>query len=428
MKNRKLSQNPFLFFLPLLIFYFVLISLFSSDNILIGDQTRYLIYAGNLLKGYYSPPPPNIDLGNGPGYPILLIPFVALKLPLLFIKLMNGIFYYFSTVFLYKSLQQVVTNRLAFIFSLIWAFYPTFYEQMIFVLPEVFASSLIPLLIFLVLKTFTSNDGPVNKRYAMLAGLVFGYLALTKPIFGYVIMFMLPAMALLWIFNKRSFNYKKGTLILIFSLITTLPYLFYTFNLTGKIFYWSSFGGNNLYWMSTPYEGEYGSWHRNFYDPNTAQSVPGSEELIKLHHQKAFDVIAKYKGVEQDDRLKELAINNIREHPLKFVKNCISNAGRIVFNFPYSYETQKPNTLMRLPFNGIILVFVLFCLIPTLFNWKRILFPIKFLLFFALLYFGGSLLGSAENRMFVMVVSVLLVWIAYTVQRTVKLNLGMAEE
>ena len=425
MKNKKLLKNPFLLFLPLLIFYLILILLFSFDNILIGDQTRYLSYAKNLLNGYYSPPAPNIDLGNGPGYPIFLTPFVALKSPLLFIKLMNGVFYYFSTVFLYKSLQQVVTNRFALIFSLIWAFYPTFYEQMIFVLPEVFASSLIPLLIFLVLKIFKTNNGLINKKYLAFGGFVLGYLALTKPIFGYVIMVMMPAMAFLWLLNKRSLNYKKGVLILIFSLVTTLPYLIYTFNLTGKIFYWSSFGGNNLYWMSTPYEGEYGSWHPDFYDPNIKQSVPGSEELIRKHHQIAFDVIAKYKGVEQDNRLKKLAIKNIEKYPLKFLKNCVSNAGRIIFNFPYNYETQKPGTLRRLPINGTILIFALFCLIPTLINWKNIPFPIKFLLFFALLYFCGSLLGSAENRMFVMGVSVLLLWIAYILERTVKIKLNI---
>src|SRR6185312_9261320 len=111
-----------------------------------------------------------------------------------------------------------------------------------------------------------------------------------------------------------------------------------------------------------------------------------------------------YTGVIQDDVLKKIAIENIKSHPLKFLQNCISNVGRMIFNYPASYTIQKASTLKRLPVNGTLIVISAFCFIMTLVYWKKILFPIRFLLFFGFIYFGGSILGSAEPRMFTPIV------------------------
>ena len=117
-KNAGIRKNPFILFLPVLILYVVLI-LFFANKETTGDEGRYLMYAQNLTKGFYSPPPPAIDLGNGPGYPLILAPFVALHLPFFFMQLVNAISYYLSIVLLFKSLQQIVPFRLSVVFSLI---------------------------------------------------------------------------------------------------------------------------------------------------------------------------------------------------------------------------------------------------------------------------------------------------------------------
>jgi hypothetical protein len=276
-KNVKTIRNPFILFLPFLILYVTLI-LILATNESNGDEGRYLMYAQNLTQGFYSPPPPAIDLGNGPGYPLLLAPFVALNLPLIFIQLLNAIFYYLSIAFLFKSLQQIVSLRFTIVFSLIWALYPIFYEYMTNVLPEIFAASLIPLLLFTTIKAFKIDNSKKIRKYIFFAGFIFGYLALTKPIFGYVLMFMIAGMLLLLIINRKNLNYKKSLGILIIALATTVPYLIYTYHLSGKIFYWSSFGGNNLYWMSSPYEGEYGDWMGFPVSPNDKNIIPGGRE------------------------------------------------------------------------------------------------------------------------------------------------------
>jgi hypothetical protein len=445
MRTIKITRNPFLLFLPFLLFYIGFILLLYS-NILWGDEIRHFAYARNLLHGFYSPPAPDISLEIGPGYPLLILPFIGLHIPLICLKLMNAVFSYLSIILLFKALKRIVSFRVALIFSLFWACYYNFLELMALVYAESFTIFLVSLVVFLLLKAFSKNDVTKTKKYSYLAGFTIGYLALTKIIFGYVIPLMLIGSALLSLTNRKAANYRRSAFIFLIALITTLPYLIYTQHITGKIFYWGTSGGNNLYWMSTPYEGEYGNWNPSLKsgsdsailmsDSNDMQNggslnmknrnngIPGSQDSLKSHHQKDFDEINKYKGIERDNAYRRIVINNIKLHPAKYIENCISNVGRILFNYPYSYSFQKPTNLLRLPLNGIISVLMLFCLIPTFINWRRIIFPIRLLLFVALLYLGGSVLASAETRMFTGIVPILLFWIAYVIQKSIKINMS----
>jgi 4-amino-4-deoxy-L-arabinose transferase-like glycosyltransferase len=329
---------------------------------------------------------------------------------------------------------------------LFWALYPNIFEQMPYTLPEIFACSLIPLFLFCTLNGFKSNTSKKALKYLIISGLIFGYLALTKPIFGYVLTFVMVLSFFIWLTNRKSANYKKTIVIFVVGFITTLPYLAYTYNLTGKVFYWSSFGGNNLYWMSSPFKEEYGDYYRYPFTNHYNDRIPESIGLIKLNHEKDFLLLSNDPevrkantingvlhedfsiGTKQDELLKQIALENITSHPLKFLQNCISNAGRILFNYPGSYVLQKPSTLRRLPVNGTLIVLCVFCFIPTLLNWKKIIFPIRLLLFLSSVYLGASLLGSAEPRMFTMIVPILLFWIAYMLQRTVKVKLKFSAE
>jgi 4-amino-4-deoxy-L-arabinose transferase-like glycosyltransferase len=422
MRKIKITENPYLLFSPFLIVSLILVFLFRT-NCTYGDEGKYISFATNILHGYFSPPAPGIDLANGPGYPILLVPFIAMRLPLVCITIMNAVFYYFSIILLYKILQQFVSKQVTIIFSLFWACYINSYEYIFIIYSEIFTIFLILIIVFCLVREFNSESVSGNKKYLFLSGFFIGYLALTKPIFGYVLLFLLVGCGLLWIIDRKIANYKKAVITLLFALATTTPYLIYTYNLTGKIFYWSTLGGNNLYWMSTPFEKEYGSWYEfhNFDIDSTwkANLIPGGEESFKSDHRKDFEEIFKYVGVAQDEAYKKIAINNIKSHPVKFVQNCISNLGRMVFNFPYSYKVQTPKTLLRLPFNGIIVVLMLFCLIPTFLNWRKIPFSIQFMLFLVFLYFGGSTLGSAETRMFSAIVPMLLIWIAFIIDKSI---------
>jgi hypothetical protein len=442
-KNASLTKNPFLLFLPFLLFYIVLVLILYS-KVLWGDEIRHFAYARNLFHGFYSPPSPNISLEIGPGYPLFILPFIALHLPLIIVCLMNAVFNYLSIIFLFKALQKIVSFKAALIFSLFLACYPNSLEFIAVSYSESLTLFLVSLLIFFLIKAFNPDNVVKTKKYIYLSGFIVGYLALTKIIFGYVLLFMLIGSGLFLIINRKAINYKRCVFILLIGLATTAPYLIYTYHLTGKIFYWGTSGGNNLYWMSTPYENEYGNWAPTpklqtdsialkksndderggrLNPKNRIFNLPGSDDSIRSHHGKDFEEINKYQAVEKDDAYKKIVINNIKSHPVKYLENCMSNLGRILFNYPYSYSIQKPQTLLRLPLNGIIVLFMLFCLIPTFINWRKIIFPIRFILFFTLLYLGGSVLASAETRMFTVIVPLLLFWIAYITQKSMKIKL-----
>ena len=426
MKQLKLPQNPFLLFLPFLVLYIIIVLVFPTEKGTYGDEARYLIYARYMIDGFLPLTDLDFDyLGNGPGYPILLMPFVALHIPIIWIAIMNAGFLYFSIILLFKTGLKFLSFRSTFIMSLFWAFYFNSYVYIGKILPEIFTLFLVCLLIFNLVYVFSSAK---SKKYIYFSGFIIGYIALTKPVFGYVLLCLFVGGIILWVLKREVKNYKTVIVILSIALATTTPYLIHTYNKTGKIFYWSSLGGQNLYWMTEKRDDyEYGSWIADHGQPLDLEMknryLNNFEERVKINHQKNFEEINKYKGIARDDAYKRIAINNIKSHPLNYLQNCISNVGRMLFNFPYSYKLQTPDTLLRLPFTGVIVVLMLFCIIPTFKNWRKIDFSIRFMLLIALTYFGGSILGSAETRMFTVIVPLLLCWLAYICERAFKIKL-----
>lgn len=442
-QKMKLPVNPYWLFSPFLLIYTGIIIVFQHDRIW-GDEARYYSLAQNLLHGFYSPPAPYVDFANGPGYPLLLAPFIAIHLPLIYIKLLNGIFLYLSVIFLFKTLRLFVSLRIALILSLFWACYYNAYEALPFMFTEPFTIFLITSALLCLVRVFSKEDSSAKTKYIFLSGVVLGYLALTKVVFGYVLLFVLIGALLLWMKYRYSSNYKKLVLVIAVAFITTAPYLIYTYKLTGKVFYWATSSGNNLYWMTSFNEAEYGSW---FPDPSTDWNtfpggdknnqytggqfnlknrnnrITGAEDSIRKYHMQDFEEINKYNGVEKDDAFKRIAFRNIRMHPVKYLKNCLTNIGRMLFNFPFSYSVQKPGTLLRLPLSIVMVALMFFCIIPTLINWKSLPFVVRFELMFVFVYLGGCTLECAEIRMFTLIVPVLLVWLGLIIHLSLKIRL-----
>jgi 4-amino-4-deoxy-L-arabinose transferase-like glycosyltransferase len=413
----RLQQNPYLLFSPFLLLFIILVFRFYNPA-MEGDEGQYISLAQNLLKGFYSPPSPDINLWNGPGYPIILMPFIAMRLPLISITLMNAIFQYLSIVLLFKTLIQFVSFRKAIFFSFFWAFCYSSYPFMYKILTETFTIFLISLLIFLLVNAFNSQ----NKKYIYLSGFIIGYLTLTKIIFGYVLLILFIGSVLLWIRNRKLMNYRRSALIMIIALATTVPYLLYTYNLTERLFYWGNSGGMSLYWMSTPFENEYGDWNNETFTANLDDAdIAGSTTHLKINHLKDIDEVSKYTGVEKDDAYKRLALENIKTHPKKYFKNIISNISRAVFGFPGSYTYQRP--LLKIWYSSILFSLIIFNLLPTFLNWKRVTYSIRFLFVFVFLYLGISSLVSIGNRQFVVVIPLLLIWIAIISQKSISIRL-----
>jgi len=421
---KKFTRNPWLIFAPFLIYYAYFIVKNKWPN-LYGDEIRYVDFAHNLIHGFYSPFPAHINLWNGPGYPLILAPLLVLHIPVLYITLLNAFYLYLAIVFLYKTLVLVTNNKIALAFSLLLALYP----NALAVLPILYTEALTGFLVslFIYLATLCYIKGGI--KYLILAGFVLGYLTLTKIIFGYVLIICLAACLIMLLIKKNRYKYLKPVKILLIAFAVTLPYLAYTYHITGKIFYWGNSGGMSLYWMSTPYENEYGDWKlpelTNNQYPTLFKSVE-AVNLLKKNHAKEIQFILKHNEIEQDALFKKIAINNIKRSPLKFARNYFYNFSRMLFNFPYSYSYQDAAIVGNIITGSIILWASLTGIVLTALNWRTIISPVKFVLLITSVYLMLSGALSSYPRQLDVILPVLLFWLGYLTANIKRVDLRFA--
>ncbi len=411
-ERNKLFQNPFFLFLPFLIVFFLFV-LYNRNAPLASDSHVYLMFANNLLNGFYSPPAPNFNLIEGPGLPIILIPFVAFKLPLISFSFLNAIFQYLSIVFLFKSLRYYLPLIKAILFAAFFASCYSSYYLLSSIVTEPLSLFLISLLIYYIINSYNSSQ----KKFIFIAGFLLGYMALVKVIFPYVLITLLIYFAIMTVFYK-NINYKKGLTITLVAMVVILPYMIYTYNLTGKLFYFGSAGNDTFYWMSTPYEYEYGSWNNSKFDANAnGPEKKLGMELLKANHQANFDKIEDMSTLEKDDALMEMALTNIKNHPTKYLKNCVANISRLFFSFPKSYTFEV--MMNKVWYFSILYVLILFSLLMTIVHWRSIALSIQVVFILSFIYLGGSCLVSVDNRQLILILPALILWIGYVFHKTV---------
>lgn len=409
---KKLIRNPFFIFLPFLAYY-VYAVIQNKWPTLYGDELRYVQFAKNLLHGFYSPPAPHINLWNGPGYPILLMPLIALHIPMLYITMMNALYLYLAIVLLYKTLSIIANRKIALILSLLMAIYP----NAVSMLPILYTEAITTLLISALAYAVTLYIYKGDKKYGIIAGLTLGFLVLTKIIFGYVILVCLAIFLAALFFKSNVFLYKKAVRILFIALAVAIPYLVYTWHITGKLIYWGNSGGMSLYWMSTPYPQEYGDWKvpylTNNQYPTLFKASPQVVRELKKNHSAQINYILKHNEIEQDELFKLFAIENIKAHPVKFINNYIFNWSRMLFNFPYSYSYQDANVVRNILIGSSILWASVAGIILTLANWQRITFAVKFILMITAVYLLISGALSAYPRQLDVAMPLLFFWLGY---------------
>lgn len=417
-----LQQRPYLLFLPFLFLYSTIVIVFAKDELTV-DEPSYLAFARNLLHGYYSPPPPDIDLWHAPGYPIIIAPLVGMGAPLLVIRLLNAVLLYCSILLFYRLLKNMVADKWALIASVIAGCYWLAWKGLPVIMTETFVFFLVTASCYMAWKCF--REPRLITRNGILLSLLLAWLALTRFMFGYV----LPAAGLvylLWWIIRRKWVYKKAAVVLGMALLFTVPYLAYTWSLTGRIFYWGNAGGSSLYWMSNPAEGEYGDWFNENLELNESLdgNFPGARQLLEANHRAVINESLQYTGVAKDDFFKRKALEQIQQHPVKFFNNWLANIGRLVFNYPYSYRRQGLATYLNMVPHMFLVVLSLLLLPVTVMMWKQIPFFMKFLLLVAGIYFAGSTLLSATIRMFYILFPVWGTWIVYAGMHTIRVRLS----
>jgi 4-amino-4-deoxy-L-arabinose transferase-like glycosyltransferase len=335
----RASARPVLGLLPLL-FVFVVVPLVApaNDN-LYDDEAGYLRLAKNLVAGHYLTGRNTIfgggaypNLWFGPGLPILIAPLAALHVPPQEIRLLGPAFLFAAVLLFYRLLRLAVSARASFLGALALGLYVPLYTVIAFVHSE-------PLALLLVVAASYAIALYVRggrRRHLAAAGACLAYLALTRVEFGWVLAILLAAYVSAWLVRRRV-SLARLVVVYALSLVLCVPWLAYTYSVTGSVFLWGNSGPLSLYWITSPYPRDRGDWHRAdwvFTDPHLAPHRPFFRTLegIGLNAQNA--------------RLEHAAFSNIRHKPLKFAENVAANVSRMLFNVPYSFKPAKRTGLV----------------------------------------------------------------------------------
>lgn len=374
------------------------------------DEARNVMLARNLARGFYSPPG-KIYLPSGPGYPMLLAPIAWLALPDLTAKLLNSLLLAGAVLHFHRSLGRFASARTAWIAAACFALYGPNLRFLPLLMSEILA-------VFLVagsldhLTASVRTAGRSQSLHRALAVIHLAALALTKALFAYVIV---ANIVILGVLAVRRPALRALVACYAMALMLCAPYLAYTWNLTGRAFYWMG-QGVTLYWMSAPGADELGDYiitsgrsQRDWERPDCAARVIG-------RHQEFFAEIDPLPEPEREDRIRRRAIENILDHPGRYARNWLLNLGRLTINYPYSCSAQSPRTFLYLLWGGTLLFLLSVAAFLTAFGYVSLAPDLALALLFGGIAFGASSLLSAHHRHMLPLIPIAGVWVAVTLE------------
>ena len=421
---KKSYYSSVLPFLPLMAFYIVIVLVFSANE-LIGDENRYIRYATNLTHGFFTDDA-NPNLGNGPGYPLFLSPFVALNIDLIILKLINVFFVITGVIFFSKTIKLFAKKKYAIFFAYLIGLYPPLIRFMPLIASESLAFMIICALIFYVCKLYENER--LERKHVLLASFYLGSLVLVKIIFLHVIILAILILGCLFLIRKNK-QFVKISLVIGGGLLMITPYILYSYLLTGKILYLGTGGGEILYHRSTPYENEWGNWFSredvlNGGNPDyKPDNIHLDLHLLSKNHRDVYLELEPLTYIERDSAFKSIAIENMKAYPGKYLKNTVSNVGRLLFHYPFSYRAQNLDAYGYMIPNIVILSFWILSLYPAFLTRKKVPFEIKAIMIFTLIYACGIILSEGRGRNFIVMVPSLILFFAYVYANILKISL-----
>jgi hypothetical protein len=401
---------------PLLGLYLAITLVLASDSFQF-DESRYVMFAENLAHGFYSPKE-EINLWNGPGYPLLLAPFALAGIPWLFAKMLNACLLFGAVALFFQTLKGYLPEGKALILAVLFGLYPPFWRELHLLLTETFSYFLMCAFVCL----FCALHRATSRLPLLIVGAAacMAMLALTRVVFGYVIVAALLLLAGGFVLAREKAPFRRSVAVFALALLFCAPYLLYTQQLTGKWFYWSNAGGLQLYWMTSPTSGELGSW---IWPGDLAK-----DPRLEAEHGTFFDEISHLPPVMRDQVLQSTALNNLAQYPGAYLRNWLANVGRMLFSYPFTYTEQKLSTYFYLLPNMFLVVLFIFSLYPGFVARRRIPREIWILLLLGLIAFASSTLVCAYDRMFRPLVPILGLWLSFVGVRLVTIEIRREAE
>ncbi len=406
-------------FLLLLGLYIVLILFFSSND-LIGDEFRHVRYADNLLNGFYTETA-NPELVNGPGYPLVLLPFLALGSGVLMLKLLNAFFVFIGVLYFKKTLSFFIKEKYAIVLAVLLGLYPPLLRFMPMLYSEPLAFMLVCGFIYHLIKLYRSTS--LDRKQLAITAIYLGFLVLVKIIFMQVMTLSLLLIGAFFLWKKNK-EVLKMAIVIAGAFLLIAPYLVYAYSLTGKAFYLGTGGGEILYHRATPFENEFGNWfsRENIlkggdkdYQPD---SVYKNLKQLSENHKEVYLNLEGLSHMQRDSAFKAIAISNMKEHPVKYLKNTVANIGRFAFHYPFSYREHSLAAYGYMIPNMFILVLWILSIYPFLRVRKKVPIALKAIMLFFLIYASAIILLDGRGRNFIVLAPSLVLFFTVVFSKT----------
>ncbi len=411
-----LLQKDWVRLLPLLFLYLgIIIYLYSPE--LEGDEVRYVYYAENLLDGFYIDPE-EPEIRNAPLYPIFIATCMFLGLPFFIPTILNAFFMYGGVLFFQQTLKRYISPRQALIWAFIFGLFPIplhWLHRMIYEMMTIF------LVGGFIYHFSMAYDAKRLGKNHIFAGIFWGLLILTKYIFAFVSVAGIFILGFFYIFLRRG-PLVRAMLPLAIGFVFLLPYVFYTYKITDRFFYLSTSSGEYSYWMSSPYEGEWGTW--------LGADLVIKNKIDDLHpsHREFFLKVDSLPPIERNDAFKIKGKERIKKNPKAYLKNYVATQLRLLFNYPITHDKHGLGTYFYIIPNMFFVVLLVLSLCPAVMRRKSIPMVLWILVGIMLIYHGGVSLNLGKPRHLLVSYPVFFFWLAYLYSRIIKVSLLDEEE
>jgi 4-amino-4-deoxy-L-arabinose transferase-like glycosyltransferase len=388
----------------------------------VGDEGPFLSAARRISEGIYADPTATNGvyfLWHGPGLPALLTPLLALRVPLTEMRLIGPLLLFAAVLAFYRLLRLRLPRRQALVAAYALGLYAPTYDT----LPSLHKEPLALLLVIVAMDAGARYARYGRPRHLAIAGLTLGGLVLTRLEYGWVVTALVVATTLWWLRERRAHpgeerSARRWALVTAAGFVACVPWLVYTYGLTGHLFYWGNSGGLSLYWMAQSGHGQFGQWHAVhtvFRDPRLAG------------YRAFFRYLKTLRPLQADLALRHAALTAALTHPGAYLVNVLANVSRILFGIPFSFTLPIPALAGLVAFNGTLLAAV-GAAVTRVVRARRSLPPeaVPFLLF-AGLAFAIHLLTSAEPRMLIPIVPALVWLVAHALNRPGRLDVRIDE-
>jgi len=396
-----------------LVIYAVLSVLRHSVE-LIWDEGRYHDYAKNLLQGFYVTDD-NPDFVNGPGYPVVLMPFMSGPPAWLWARVLNAFFMAGAAWFVWLTVRHYAGGVWAAAGALMTALHPTLIWMGFSMMTEPLALLCLTAFVWFCCAALRAE----RHVWGWIVGAAFclGWLTLTRVFFGHVMMATGCLCVLLFPFLKTwRPALRRMLLILAGAFLLCLPYLAYTWQKTGDVLCWSTNSGELLYWMASHHEGENGHW----FSTQDAQELPE----VAAKHADFYAKTLKLPVLEREAAFKAVAGQSFKADPKSVTYNWLCNLSRLAFGFPRSHLVEELRPVVLIAFNGTLILLTVLAAAVAAWRWQTLPVEIWLLMAFAAFYLGGSSLAPALPRYFVLMVPVLFLGTAASLRRNVRVSLS----